>query len=346
MRVGVLVGPAGSVEVADEAGGVLAAADFVFVEAPTLEFAEDVVGTVVEELLECSELLSDWTVASCEVQLHPKLTQESLEAADGPDAPPDDPVVRRARHTEAALESVELAEEADGMQDTLRSMAVELRSFGPGSFGVLDDVDEGDEEQQGDYDFSISPDDAELAAGALVHGMHLLVDELFQDLHALMKEETSVAECGRPMWLLDELPERYALQYDAHFARRFLVTAIAMTTSFTNGSFQPLSCIAEELALKLLLRQATVTLDLYGLLDSGVSEALDAFADGVYEDMDFEWLYDDSKDGIDEDPAVASLGIAPMSITSWFTPFNKGRFVHPYAADEPEGAGAQSEHGG
>ncbi|MBT2388029.1 hypothetical protein J7E87_00990 [Streptomyces sp. ISL-1] len=78
-----------------------------------------------------------------------------------------------------------------------------------------------------------------------------------------------------------------------------------------------------------------MTLELYGLLDSGVSEALSSFSDGVYEDLDHEWLDDDSKDGIDEDPAMASLGIAPMDIKSWFVPFNDGRYVHPYASEAP-----------
>jgi hypothetical protein len=30
------------------------------------------------------------------------------------------------------------------------------------------------------------------------------------------------------------------------------------------------------------------------------------------------------------------MGIAPMSIKSWFTPFNEGRYVHPYALDGQE----------
>ncbi|MFI6683244.1 hypothetical protein [Streptomyces sp. NPDC050485] len=74
-----------------------------------------------------------------------------------------------------------------------------------------------------------------------------------------------------------------------------------------------------------------------GLLDSGVSDALESFAANVYEDMDHEWLYDDSTDGIDESPAGEALGIAPMSIGSWFTPFDRGCYVHPYAEDEPKG---------
>ncbi|MEU0402263.1 hypothetical protein ABZ318_18885 [Streptomyces sp. NPDC006197] len=62
--------------------------------------------------------------------------------------------------------------------------------------------------------------------------------------------------------------------------------------------------------------------------------ALDRFADEIYEDMDFEWLYDDSKNGTDEDPALDAMGITPLSFSGWFTPFNEDRYVHPYAADE------------
>ncbi|MFJ2585717.1 hypothetical protein [Streptomyces sp. NPDC087538] len=136
------------------------------------------------------------------------------------------------------------------------------------------------------------------------------MDELFQDLQTLTQHRTTVAESERPFWLLEGLPGRYALQYNVSFARRFLVTAIALTTRFTRGSFQQLSCVAEELVLRLLLEQAKSTLDLYGLLDSGTSSALDSFADQVYEDMDHEWLYDDAADGIDEEPALASGGRA------------------------------------
>ncbi|WP_327235365.1 hypothetical protein OG349_16770 [Streptomyces sp. NBC_01317] len=62
----------------------------IFVDAPALEFAEEAVRSVVGELLERSELLAEWTVDKCEVQLHPGLAREGLAAADGPDVPPDD----------------------------------------------------------------------------------------------------------------------------------------------------------------------------------------------------------------------------------------------------------------
>ncbi|WP_371528678.1 hypothetical protein OG302_24135 [Streptomyces sp. NBC_01283] len=326
----------------------------VFVDAPALEFAEESVRELVEELLERTELLSDWTVERCQVELHPDLAKESLDAADGPDAPPDDVESRRARLMglaagAASTDATGTAAETDAIRAKIRTLAPRLAAFDAGMFGVLDAEEgvDGEEGEDGggeatDQDSvtstvsTTSTEDAELAAGALIWGTDVLLDELFQDAHALDREGTNVAECDGPMWLLDELPPRYALQYDARFARRFLVTAIALTTRLTEGSFLQLSCVAEELALRLLLHEAEVTLDTFGLLDEGVSSALECFAALVYEDMDHEWLYDDSMDGIDESEVGEALGITPMGIANWFKPFNKDRYVHPYAADEPE----------
>lgn len=311
-----------------------------FVDAAALEFAEEAVRSVVGELLQRSELLADWQIERCEVELHPELAQESLAAADGPDAPPDDLADRKARHTERPTpedesEGYDAEAQAEVVRGQMLARADQLRSFPPVMFGVLDDEDD---EEEGAIEFAISPEDAKLAAGALVYATDILVDELFQDVQTLTEEDTTAAECDSPLWHFVDLPERYALQYGARFARRFLVTVIAMTTRFTDGSFQQLSCVAEELALKLLLTETNVTLETFGLLDDGVSAALDSFADNVYEDMDHEWLYDDSMDGIDESAVGESLGVAPMAFKAWFTPFNEGRYVHPSAADEPEGA--------
>ncbi|MGW1785161.1 hypothetical protein ACWCQQ_39610 [Streptomyces sp. NPDC002143] len=323
----------------------------VIVDAPALEFAEDSVQALVDELLERTELLADWKIDRCEVELHQDLARESLDAADGPDAPPDDPAVRKARHSEVPVtdgvaERYAAGAKAEAARVRMLSLADELRSFPPAVFGVLDDA--------------VPTESARLAAGALVHATDSLVDELFEDVQVLTQEDATVAECEGPLWHLERLPDRYALQYDARFARRFLVTVIAMTTRFTDGSFQRLSCVAEGLALRFLLGQATMTLELYELLDDDVSAALDAFAGSVFEDLDhdwlYDWLYDDSPDGIDEDHAEAALGVPPLgvpptpplavspltapplAIGDWFTPFDRGRYVHPSAADEPDGA--------
>lgn len=210
----------------------------VFVDAPALELAEEAVRSVVGQLLERSELLADWQIERCEIELHPELAQESLDAADGPDAPPGDPADRKARHLArpAAEDEAYDAEAASAaVRGQMLALADELRSFSLAIFGVLDDEDE--KEEEGGNAFAVSPEAAKLTAGALVYATGILVDELLQDLQTLTEEDTTAAEYDGPLWHFDDLPERYALQYDARFARRFLVTTIAMTTRFTDGSF-------------------------------------------------------------------------------------------------------------
>ncbi|MER7521337.1 hypothetical protein [Streptomyces sp. NPDC126499] len=301
------------------------------VAAPTLEVAEDAVGAVAQEILDRTEPLAAWVVVNSEVRLQPDRARESLEAADGPDAPPADPAVRRARHAAAAAAAaaaaraahgrsggasgdhggeegpggsedlgdrvwVDVVEESTDPEAGIRAMAVRLRSFDPAVFGA-------------------SPDTAELAAGALVHGAEVLIDELYDDVLALAEEDTHVAACEGHLWHLDRLPDRHADRYDELFARRFLVTAVALTTRFTDGSFRRLGCVAEEVVLRFLLEQAHVALDLYGLLDDDVAAALDRFLAHVRADTG-------------QDPALAGFG-------TWFTPYGEDRYVHPYAADIP-----------
>ncbi|WP_449487425.1 hypothetical protein, partial [Streptomyces griseorubiginosus] len=257
----------------------------VFVDAPALEFAEDAVQVLVDELLERSELLADWRIERCEVELHQDLAKESLDAADGPDVPPDDPAARKARHTqppagERVGEEYDADVRAKSVRNRMLELADRLRSFPPAALGVLDGAEGREDEAAG---FSVSPEGAALVAGALVLATDVLIAELFEDVQVLTQEDSSVAECEGPLWHLERLPDRYALRYDALFARRFLVTVIALTTRFTDGSFRRLGCVAEELALRFLLREATATLEVYGLLDDDVA-ALDAFAGHVFED--------------------------------------------------------------
>lgn len=287
----------------------------VFVDAPMLESAEEAVRSVVADLLERSQLLAGWRIDRCEVELHPKLAQESLDAADGPDAPPADPAARKARHAQRPSKEAEFYDaeaKAAEVRAQMLALAPDLRAFEGTVFGTA------------------GPEEAiRLAAGALVYATDILVDELFQDVQTLTQEKTTAADCDGPLWHFEDLPERYALQYDARFARRFLVTVIAMTTRFTDGTFHHPTCVAEELALRLLLNETHVTLETFTLLTPEVANALDAFADNVYEDRSQDWLYDTTLNTLTPDTATG---------TTWFTPFEKDGYIHPSATDEPEQA--------
>ena len=309
----------------------------VIVDAPSLEDAEEAVRAVAEEHLEGSDLLGEWMVSKCEVELHPDLAEQSLDEADGPgisSASPSSLAPGPDDSTPSGLSE----EEREALRARICAMAPVLAAFGVASFGHFTDPDEEDDEAPGEP--LVSHEVAELAAGALAYAMEIFLDELFMDLAVLTEESSNAAQCDRPMMQLDGLPSQFALRYDERFARHLVVTAVTLTGRMTQPGFESLACVAEELLLRLLLQTAEVTLELYGLMDQDVATAWECFADGVYEDMDHEWLYDPSMDGLDQDPAAARLGIAPMGLKDWFTPFNEGRYVHPFAIYEDEAPSA------
>ncbi|KAB8161796.1 hypothetical protein FH609_020350 [Streptomyces sp. 3MP-14] len=303
----------------------------VSVDAPALEFAEDAVRAVVTDLLEQNEPLAEWQISKCAVDLHPELAQRSLEAAGGEDAPPADPKERARRHAEARkpVDTPQLdPAEIEAMRGKIGGLAPRLKAFPVECFGYSDDEEER----------IVSRDDAELAAGALVYASEILVDELFQDVVTLHEESgTSVADSDGVFMVLEQLPPAYAHLYTALFAKRLTVAAVSMIEKFTRTDHAELSCVAEELLLRLLLDEALVVVDINGLLSEEIKVAWECFADQVYEDTDHEWLYQPAMDGTDEEPSLAHLGTAPMGAKDWFTPFDDRGYVHPFAAAEADG---------
>ncbi|MFJ9820982.1 hypothetical protein ACIRU3_38110 [Streptomyces sp. NPDC101151] len=278
-----------------------------FVDAPALEFAEDAAREVVAELLERTEPLADWRITRCAVELNSELLQESLDAADGPDAPPAD-LAERARRHAAAVPAPPAGRldpaEVETMRSRLRSLAPALAAFPLDSFGYSSDPEER----------SVSREAAEIAAGAVVFAIDLLVDELFTDLASLEEDGPTVAESDATFMLLDDLPPQFADAYTVLFARRLTVTAVTLTARLAQPHPTRPTCVAEEILLRFLLTQAEVTADLYDLLTEEVATALEVFADGIDEDLDSE----------------------PVAFDDWFTPFDEEGFVHPYAAHDDE----------
>ncbi|MGW4694368.1 hypothetical protein ACWEO1_18510 [Kitasatospora cineracea] len=304
----------------------------VFVDAPSLEDAEDAIEALVGDILENLEPLAGWSIDRCEVQLHLDSAKESLEAADGPHAPSADPVTRAATHRAtrptAAPEPTADGPSPDEMRTTLQALAPKLAGTSPSTFGHLTPQDlDGEEASE---EFNVARPVADLAAGAVFHSIDILLDEIFEDI-ATLNGSPNVAQCDGPLLQLESLPEKFAHLYTPLFAQQLLVTAVDLTARLSRPGFTQLSCVAEELLLRMLLETTEVTLDLYGLLDDDVQEALAAFRENVYEDLDHETLYDPALDGLDESPVGEALGMAPMGVADWFEPFSAGRPVHPYA---------------
>ncbi|MGW9211598.1 hypothetical protein ACWGR4_32090 [Embleya sp. NPDC055664] len=278
--------------------------------APALEFAETAAREVVEEILENTEGLEEWVVASCEVKLHDALARKSLAAADGPDAPPADPAERALLHRRPVPDpnvGAPTHEEVERYCRRLRSLAPRLTCFAAARFGHTDSD-------------PLPHATVELAAGALVYAIDLLTDELFGDLVSLAEDEVAdhVEDSDADFFILDELPPAFAEQYTELFVRRFIIAAAGVTQRLTSTAWHPPATTAEALALHLLLQEAVPVLDIHGLYDHDIKSAYAAFREAVLGDLDPEWLYEE--DPFDEQG----------SVTDWFKTFGSDTRVHFY----------------
>jgi hypothetical protein len=177
--------------------------------------------------------------------------------------------------------------------------------------------------------------EAGYVAGALFQASVIVLDDLFEDLDTLRQERfgSTVAEADEDTFLvLDELPARYAHRYDTLFAQQLIVATVDVTRRFTAG-WEPLGCVAEELALRLILNGAEIQLELAEVdLEDDWRAVVEA---ALFEDPDHEMLFDASLDGIEDDAEfLAALGAAPMGFTDWFKPFKSERHLPPYLLDQ------------
>jgi hypothetical protein len=181
----------------------------------------------------------------------------------------------------------------------------------------------------------IAQAEANYVAGALFQASVIVLDDLFEDLDTLRQERfgSTVAEASDDTFLvLDELPPRYAHRYDALFTQQLIVAMVDVTRRFTAG-WEPLGCIAQELALRLILNGAEVQLELAEVeLEEDWRAGVEA---ALFEDPDHEMLFDASLDGIEDDSEfLATMGAAPMAFADWFKPFKPERHLPPYLLDQ------------
>jgi len=100
---------------------------------------------------------------------------------------------------------------------------------------------------------------------------------------------------------------------------------------FAQAPWQPLAYVAEELAACAFIEDARTQLDIEGHPDSD-----DAFAeleDNIFEDMNFELLFEGENEGIEETAVAQDMGMAQLAFPDWFKPFRDDAVVHPFAAE-------------
>jgi hypothetical protein len=168
----------------------------------------------------------------------------------------------------------------------------------------------------------------------LLEAAEELIDTTLMDLGA-----SDRADWTADNWLIGTmLPPRYRLKYTAEFARKFFVCLV--TVVWKLGQRQPirLSCVAEELAAHVLLQEAEALAE-----EQDQPDHFDGFRDALFEDLDFEFLYDETYDGIERTELGEVMGITHLPFAEWFERFGAPASsayleVHPYAEQRDDTA--------
>jgi hypothetical protein len=291
-------------------------------DADSLEIAEAAARDIMLEVLDRSEVLTQWEIAGCEVGFDERFAEAGLQAAHGPQAPPEDPAERARWLAEQGKPAPHLAgfeREVDWRRWVIRHAAL-VRAFDPDVF----ETGNGDEQT------------ALLAAGALIFASTVVIDELFQDIETLAKDHGSVADSDGVFFVLDDLPERFAHHYNGRFARQFLVATVTITGRLSQDEWVPPASVGEALALHVVVERARNLLVMHEVLDEDdVRHLYNGFEDAAFDDVDHEWLYRNDLDGFEDDADfTAQFGPTDMRVGSWFQQIeNVEAYVHPFAVD-------------
>lgn len=166
------------------------------------------------------------------------------------------------------------------------------------------------------------------AREALEMGCNWIIDHCFENYNDLKNPEHF-----KDTVLGGHLPSRYLHRYTPLFYKQFAVCIITVAWKLAQQKHMPLSSVAEELAALAIINQAKALIE-EEEDGQAIEEVLESFMDVYFEDLDFELLFNNKYDGIDESEVGQSLGMSSLAFNDWFKPFStkSSRIAHPYVS--------------
>jgi hypothetical protein len=169
---------------------------------------------------------------------------------------------------------------------------------------------------------------AGLRRAALLVAAVDVVDRCIDDLQLIEfgDDQQPDADEADDLFVYEWFPGRHRDAYDEDFFRKVMVTAVQVAADLADPRGGPASCTAEE-----IVRHAV------GVIAGDLCEAASLEKpwldpdEYLLEDADFEFLYGEDMDGLEDDPGMqAALNVDVPPVRDWFSPFNSSRVVHPY----------------
>lgn len=199
----------------------------------------------------------------------------------------------------------------------------------------LDDLPDDEPASGMDDDDRIPEEEREsaiLRRAALLVAALDIVDRCMDDLQLLEFENGFPnPDDAEESFVYERFPVRHRGAYDEQLFRKILVTAVKVAGDLAGPDAGNASCTAEEIIRHAIGQDA---MDLCE--EAGLARPWADPDEYLLEDTDFEFLYREDMDGVEDDPGTqAALGIEVSPVGNWFTPFNDGRYVHPYTETPP-----------
>jgi hypothetical protein len=179
-------------------------------------------------------------------------------------------------------------------------------------------------------------DAAHARRGAIMMAANQVVERCIADLQNVEFDDDRLPDpdLAEGSFVYEEFPLRHRYAYNVAFFDNVLVTAVKVAYDLANPWGESAACTAEEITRKAIGDLALALCELAGLEQPWLHP--DEY---LLEDLDFEALYEQDMDGIEDDPGLqARIGIGVSPVEQWFSPFNDTRIVHPYvetALEEP-----------
>ena len=179
----------------------------------------------------------------------------------------------------------------------------------------------GTPEDRGDWGDD-SPTEVDLLAerrllGAVMLASIHIIDECIDDIQAIGSAEAEPdgdldPEIYADTFVWDNFPPRFRASYDSEFFAKVLVSAVKVSHDLANPNSERPACIAEEIIVNAICKYA------YALMDDAGVECEVSLEDLILDDDDFELLFSEDMDGVEDDPAMQrSLGM-------WLPPVEAG----------------------
>ena len=164
--------------------------------------------------------------------------------------------------------------------------------------------------------------------------LQAIVDLLFDLYAALPATGPAPADFKHEGLLM--FPPVYVARYDRPFVRRAIVAAASLGQKMAGPGWFDLGSTMEEMLLGTILETVQNA-------DVEIGDVLDDLEESVFQDLDYEMLFNAQFDGIENDATREQYAFANLRFDEWFVPFTNTSFLN-YYFDDPRIVEEPLEH--